>query len=175
MRPINLIVTCARHMEDESAEEIRSILEKMGDQNPVIKITGISGILTVVTSIDPFFVPGAIRKMLVEEPWTIRHCMRVIPVQKTVKTDLGEIVIAASKLVVERLAADHTYKIHVEKRNTELSSLEIIEAVSIFINNEVSLERPDRIILIEILGGMTGVSLLEEQDIFSAEKTRRMY
>ena len=47
------MVTCARHFEGETKEEISTILEEMGDSEPQITITEMSGILTVKTSIDP--------------------------------------------------------------------------------------------------------------------------
>ncbi|MEO2199814.1 MAG: RNA methyltransferase, partial [Nitrosopumilus sp.] len=41
------------------------------------------------------------------------------------------------------------------------------------IKNKVSLDYPDKIILIEILGIVTGISLIKKSDILSLEKTKR--
>ncbi|MBT4299264.1 MAG: RNA methyltransferase, partial [Nitrosopumilus sp.] len=41
------------------------------------------------------------------------------------------------------------------------------------IKNKVSLDFPDKIILIEILGIITGISILKKSDILSLEKTKR--
>ncbi|MBT4535702.1 MAG: RNA methyltransferase, partial [Nitrosopumilus sp.] len=66
-----------------------------------------------------------------------------------------------------------TYRISIEKRNSNISSKEIITKIANKIKNKVSLDFPDKIILIEILGIMTGVSILEKSDILSLEKTKR--
>ena len=60
-----------------------------------------------------------------------------------------------------------------KKRNSDLSSKEIITKIANNIKNKVSLEFPDRILLIEILGNKTGVSILKKSDILSTEKTKR--
>lgn len=169
---MNLIFTCARHMERDAIEEMTGILETMGDNSPAMSITDMSGIITADTTINPVTVSNGIREMLIDEPWTVRYCMRVIPIQRTTRTELEAIADAAVELSGQ-MPKDATYKIIVERRNTKLSSKEIISAIADHIRNKVSLEHPDRIILIEILEEITGVSMLQSTDIFSAEKTRR--
>jgi tRNA acetyltransferase TAN1 len=66
-----------------------------------------------------------------------------------------------------------TYRISIEKRNSDLSSKEIITKIANKIKNKVSLEFADKIILIEILGNKTGVSILKKSDVLSIEKTKR--
>lgn len=169
---MNLIVTCARHMEKDAMEELTSILKMMGDDSPMMRVTDMSGIVTVTTTISPIKVSNNIREMLIDEPWTVRYCMRVIPIQRMIKTELDTITGIAVELS-RQIPEDATYKILVEKRNTKLSSRDIIAAIADCIRNKVSLEHPGRIILIEILGEITGISVLQSADIFSAEKTRR--
>jgi tRNA acetyltransferase TAN1 len=60
-----------------------------------------------------------------------------------------------------------------EKRNSDISSQELITKIAKNIKNKVSLENPDKIIQIEILGGITGMSILKKSDILSVEKTKR--
>ena len=54
-----------------------------------------------------------------------------------------------------------------------MSSKEIITKIADKIKNKVSLEFPDKVILIEILGNKTGVSILKKVDVLSIEKTKR--
>ena len=159
-------------MEEDAAEEIGGILNGMGDGSAEVEATGISGILTATTVLDPVTVSRGIREMLADEPWTIRYCLRVIPIQEVVRTELSEITRAATELS-RLIPEDATYMVLVEKRNTSISSREIISDVARTIKNSVSLEHPDRIVLIEILGATTGISVIRGADIFSAEKTRR--
>jgi len=66
-----------------------------------------------------------------------------------------------------------TYRITVEKRNSNLSTKEIISTIAKNIQNKVALEKPDWIILIEILGDSTGLSVLTKNDLFSLELSKR--
>lgn len=169
---MNLIVTCPRHYEYDAAEEMRDILGILGDSEPEIQITRISGILTASMSLEPVVTVGKIRDMLLDEPWCIRYCMRIIPIQKTVDTDLAEIqeaVVALSGKILD----GETYRISVEKRNTGISSRDVISRLADMISGTVSLDFPDKIILVEVLGSRTGVSILKSSDILSVEKTKR--
>jgi len=169
---MNLIVTCARHLEPETEEELRDILEEYGDSDANITITNMSGILTAETKLEPVGVVKKIKEMLLDEPWSIRYCLRIIPIQKIVETKIEEIEKTIIKDSTQILDGE-TYRILIEKRNSNISSQEIISNVADKIKNKVSLEFPDKIILIEILGNRTGISILKKSDILSVEKTKR--
>ena len=169
---MNLIVTCARQFEPETKEELREILEELGDSDAKISISKMSGILTVETKLEPIEVVRKIKEMLLDEPWSIRYCLRIIPIQKVIETKIEEI----EKIVIEiseQISDGETYRISIEKRSSDLSSQEIISKIASKIKNKVSLEFPDKIVLIEILGNKTGISILKKADILSVEKTKR--
>ena len=169
---MNLIITCARHLEPETEEELLSILEELGDTEAKITITSMSGILTAETKLEPVQVVRKIREMILDEPWSIRYCLRIIPIQKIVRTEIKEIVKETSEMS-ELIAKDETYRISIEKRNSDVSSKEIITEIASNIKNKVSLEFPDKVVLIEILGSKTGISILKKSDMLSTEKTKR--
>ena len=169
---MNLIVTCARHLEDEAGEEIEHILDKFGDSESSITISNMPGIMTVSTKLDSIQIVKKIHKMILDEPWSVRYCLRIIPVQTTVETTLDGIENGIQPLI-SKLSNEETYRISVEKRNSDISSQELIEKIASKIKNKVSLENPDKIILVEILGEKTGVSVLKNSDILSVEKLKR--
>ncbi|AJM93304.1 THUMP domain-containing protein [Nitrosopumilus piranensis] len=169
---MNLIVTCARHLESETEDELRGFLEEFGDSDPKVIITSMSGILTADTKLDPVKVVGKIKEMLLDEPWSVRYCLRIIPLQKIVETKIEEIQKVVEELS-DRISKDEKYRISIEKRNSDLSSQEIIKKIASKIENQVSLEFPDKVVLIEILGNKTGISILKKSDILSTEKTKR--
>ena len=169
---MNLIVTCARHLEPETEEELRRILEEFGDSEPEIKITRMSGILTCQTNIEPIETIKKIREMLLDEPWSIRYCLRIIPIQRVTETTIPNIESAVADMS-NQILPDETYRISIEKRNSDISGQEIIFKTAKKIQNKVSLEFPDKIVLIEILGSQTGISILKKSDILSLEKTKR--
>jgi tRNA acetyltransferase TAN1 len=167
-----LIVTCARHLESETRQEIIGILEKIGDSEPSITISNMSGILTAETKLEPIEVVKKIKEMLLDEPWCIRYCLRIIPIQKTTETTIESIEEGISDLV-KLISDDESYRISIEKRNSNISSQELISRIANKIKNKVSLEFPDKVILIEILGNKTGIAIIKNADILSVEKTKR--
>jgi tRNA acetyltransferase TAN1 len=61
----------------------------------------------------------------------------------------------------------------VERRHTLLGSSDIIAAIAKEIDNKVDLEDPEWVILVEIIGGLTGVSVLKPNQIFSSVVEKR--
>ncbi len=169
---MNLIITCARHLEPETEKELKDILEKFGDSDTKVSITEMSGILTAETSLEPIGVVREIKEMLLDEPWSIRYCLRIIPIQKVIETKIEEIEKTVTDMSKE-ISDGETYRISIEKRNSDISSQEIISKIANKIKNKVSLEFPDKIVLIEILGDKTGVSILKKTDVLNVEKTKR--
>ena len=169
---MNLIITCARHLEGDAEEEIIDILDELGDSDVKISVSSMSGIITVQTKLDPIEVVRKMKETLLDEPWSIRYCLRVIPVQKVVETNIEEIEKTISS-ISDQIEEKESYRILIEKRNSDISSKEIITKIANGIKNKVSLDFPDKIILIEILGIVTGISILKKSDILSLEKTKR--
>jgi tRNA acetyltransferase TAN1 len=172
MCSLKLVVTCARHFEDETKQEIHSILEELGDSESKIELTKFSGILLVDTTVDSDQLIKAIRRKLEDEPWSIRYTLRVIPLFKTTRSDVAAISEAALEQVQKMMPHD-TYRITIEKRDSNISTSEIISKIADKIKNKVSLKEYDWIVLVEIFGDMTGVSVLKDSDVLSVEKARR--
>ena len=170
---MNLIITCARNLESETKNEIRKILDELGDQEPEILNVGMRGILMVDTIIEPSKIIDWVRNKIVEEPWLIRYCLRIIPIQSITETNIDKIKQNVIKLK-DSIQKNHSYRITVEKRNTSISTNEIITEVAKIFPNKVSLNKPDLIVLIEILGDKTGISILKDSELFSLDKSKRM-
>ena len=169
---MNLLVTCARNLETETKNEIEKILGEIGDQEPEILNVGMRGILMVNTNIESSKIITWVKDKVVEEPWFIRYCLRMIPIQSVTETEIDKItkVITKLKSVIQQ---NDSYRITIEKRNTDMSSTEIITEIAKIFPNKVSLNQPDWIVLIEILGNKTGISILKENEIFSLDKAKR--
>ena len=169
---MNLIVTCSRNFEEEAKNEIKDILDKLGDKTPEITITDLSGILTVKTSIGLDSVIRKIKQILDDEPWSVRYSLRIIPIQGTTPTNIDAIVSEMKKLT--SIIQEHeSFKIVVEKRNSDISSKETIAEIAKDLQNKVSMENPDWILLVEILGEKSGVSVIKEDSIISVQKIKR--
>ena len=169
---MNLIVTCSRNFEEETKNEIKNILDKLGDKTPEVTITDLSGILTVKTSIGLDSVIRKIKQILDDEPWSVRYSLRIIPIQGISTTNIDAIVSEMKKLT--SIIQEHeSFKIVVEKRNSDISSKEIISEIAKDLQNKVSMENPDWILLVEILGEKSGVSVVKEDSIISVQKIKR--
>ena len=170
---MNLIVTCARSLESETKNEIKKILDELGDQKPKILNVGMRGILMVDTIIEPSKIIDWIRTKIVEEPWLIRYCLRIIPIQSLTETNIDKIKESVIKLK-DSIKKNDSYRITIEKRNASISTNEIITEIAKIFPNKVSLNSPDLIVLIEILGDKTGISILKNNELFSLDKSKRM-
>ncbi len=169
---MNLIVTCSRNFEEETKNEIKNILDKLGDKTPEVTITDLSGILTVKTSIGFDSIIRKIKQILDDEPWSVRYSLRIIPIQVISTTNIDAIVSEMKKLT--SIIQEHeSFKIVVEKRNSDISSKEIISEIAKDLQNKVSMENPDWILLVEILGEKSGVSVVKEDSIISVQKIKR--
>jgi len=170
---LNLIITCARSLESETKNEINKILDELGDQEPEILNVGMRGILMVNTIIEPSKIIDYVKNKMIEEPWLIRYCLRIIPIQMITETEIDKIKQNVIKLK-DTIQKNDSYRITIEKRNTSISSNEIITEVAEIFPNKVSLNQPDWIILIEIIGNETGISILKNDEMFSLDKAKRM-
>ena len=169
---MNLLVTCARNLEIETKNEIGKILDEIGGQESEILNVGMRGILMVNTNIEPSKIIDWVNDKVVEEPWLIRYCLRMIPIQSITETEMSKITKEVIKLK-DVIQQNDSYRITIEKRNTDMSSNEIITEVAKIFPNKVSLNQPDWVILIEILADKTGISILKENEIFSLDKAKR--
>ena len=170
---MNLIITCARSLESETKNEISKILGELGDQEPEILNVGMRGILMVNTVIEPSKIIDYVKNKMIEEPWLIRYCLRIIPIQMITETEIDKIKQNVIKLK-DTIQKNDSYRITIEKRNTDISSTEIITEIANIFPNKVSLNQPDWIVLIEILGNDTGISILKDDELFSLDKAKRM-
>lgn len=169
---MNLILTCPRHFEEEAREEIKKIVNELGDENPEFIITNLPGVITGKTSLEPIGVVQKIREKILDEPWSIRYCLRLIPIQDFCATNINEIKDQVQNKI-NVIKPEEKYRITIEKRNSKISSDEIISEIAKDIPNKVSLENPDWIVLIEIIEDETGIAIIPNNSILSVEKVKR--
>jgi len=168
----NLIATTHRGLEHEASSELFELLNQIGDEYPDIIKTGILGLLVANTNLEPLKVIEEVRRIVIEDPLRIRYILRIIPIDAVVETNTEKIVEAVSNFT-KRIDKEESFRITVEKRRTNLSSSEIIHSVAKIIDRHVNLEKPDWIVLIEIIGKFTGVSVLKPDQILNVIKIIR--
>ena len=170
----NLFYTTYRYREFNAVEEINLLLERFGDESPILEIQEVSGVILAFTKLNPFELTAKYRELLTEEPWQFRYILRAIPIEKSFYTDLKNIEIEVVNLVKKKITANDSFRITVEKRYTSLRSKEIISSIAAKLSGyKVALENPRWIILVEIIGNKTGISVLTKRDIFSSVMEKR--
>ena len=171
LRDFNLLATTYRGFEKKACFELEYLLEKLGDADAGINRSGIAGLVAAKTVLDPFEVLEELRETLRDRPYEFRYILRLIPIEKVVRTDLNDITDATKELGL-RIGENETFRITVEKRFTAMSKLEIIEAVAASVKRKVDLDKPDKVLLIEVVGGLTGLSLVGSDGILSVLKEK---
>jgi len=174
MDDFNLIITTLRGTERQACSEMNYLLkDELGDPKPLIEKTGIRGLLIAKISLDPLEVIEKLRKMIHEYPYRLRYALRVIPIQKVVDTNLDEIRRVSLELG-QKIGEDSSFRVTIEKRFTSLHSRDLIEAAASEIKRKINLSEPDNVLLIEVLGELTGISLIKPQDILAVTKEKML-
>lgn len=169
----NLLVATSRGNERDACSEIWYLLRELGDDEPKTDRTDAIGLVVARTSMNPVDVVRELSKKLVESPWKFRYMLKVSPLEKLIPSDLGEIEKCVTSMI-DGIAEKESFRITVKKRHTKLSSKEVVETVAKRIDRKVDLENPDKVVLIEILGELTGISVIKPSDVLSVAKVKRI-
>ncbi len=173
IREFNLLVSSPRGLEHDACSELWFLLGEVGDERAEVETTPVKGLIWAKTSLNPFEAVRRLRALLAERPEDFRVIQRVIPIERVVRTDLEEIARAARELALAKIGPGEKFRITVEKRHTELGTMDIIKAAAEGIDRPVDLKNPDKIVLIEVVGGLTGISVIRPGDILSVAKEKK--
>ncbi len=170
---MNLIITCQRNLEDPTILEAQNMLERFGDVDAIIEKTVFSGIIQAQTSLDNIKVLDDFRELIDDEPWLIKYCSRIIPIQAECESKLDEITKKAIELS-HVMKKNQTYRITIEKRHSSLHTKDIISNIADSISNKVSLENSDWEIIVQVLRDKTGISVIPPNTILSVDRQKRV-
>ena len=168
----NLLATTARGNEKAMTQEIVYILkDELGDAEAKACTTKIRGLIVAKTALDPIAAIEKFRSILAERPYMFRYALRIVPIQRVVSTDLEEIKKATAELAT-KIGENQSFRVTIEKRFTELHTKDLIEAAVGDIKARVDLKNPDWVIQVEVVGVLTGVSLLRPSDVLGVVKEK---
>lgn len=162
-----------RGNERQMCHELAFLLKELGDKEPKVDKAGIRGVVVAKTSLDPIETIDKLRSMLQERPYEFRYSLRILPIEKVVQTDLDSVKSAGAELFA-KLHENESFRVTVEKRFTSIHSRDLIEAVVSDVKNKVELKNPDKVLLIEVLGGYTGLSLIKPSHCISVMKEKML-
>ena len=174
IRDFNLLVSTSRGNERQMCSELSYLLKELvGDTAPVVAKTGIRGLVAAKTSLDPCEVIEKFRGILQDRPYEFRYALRIIPIERVLATNLDEVRKVAIELAAN-IAENETFRVTIEKRFTSLHSRDFIEAAANSIERKADLDNPDKVLLIEVLGGITGMSLIKPSNIIAVLKEKML-
>jgi tRNA acetyltransferase TAN1 len=169
----NLIATSGRGMEFDAKLELERLLLEIGDEEAEVWESGIGGLILGRTNLGPKEAVAGLRTLVDDRPFDFRLLRRVIPLEVHIETDLEKIERECTKLS-ERIQEEESFRVTVEKRHTDLGRRELIEAAAKNVDSPVDLEQPDWILLVEVVGDETGISLLgREEEILNVTDALR--
>ena len=163
-----MLVTTGRGEEFAGKLEAVEVLKEAGVSRVEVEETPIKGLLAARVEGNPVEVVRRVKELMEERPELFQYTKRYIPLERTVKTDLEEMK-AALRELAHKIGEGETFRITVEKRHTQLHTREIIDALASIIDRKVSLKSPDKVVLVEVFGALTGISVIKPDDIASAK------
>jgi len=169
----NLLVSCPRYRERDASAELIYIFAEIGDDNIKVRPSGVPSLLFVKTKFEPIEAIHKLKEYFKENLQFIKFTLRYLPIEIMVRSEIDNIIEAINKLK-NKIKSDESYKILIEKRHTYLERKDIINKIASILNNKVDLKNPNKIILIEILGERTGISIIEPDDIISVPKLKQV-
>jgi tRNA acetyltransferase TAN1 len=168
----DFIATTFRYREDDLVEELEELFKEYSNLSVYISKTNVDGLIVGLGLSNPFDFISFLRNKLNDSPWEIKYLLRFIPIEKVVLTEISKIK-EISSFLINKIPVDTTFKISVEKRHTNLKKIDIINEIAPFVPAKVDLENPSWIILIEIVGRYTGVSVIQNTNLFSSMIEKR--
>ena len=173
IKDANLLATSEIWNESKACSELWMLLRACGDETPIVNRTRIRGLIAAKTVLTPLDAIKLLRIELRERPEGFRSLLRIIPIEIMVPTKL-DIIVEKIKGLASKITHEKSFRITLEKRRTSLRSREVIDAVAGIIEQRVDLVKPDWIVLVEIVGELTGLSVVPSDGILNVQKERIM-
>lgn len=168
---MNLIVTSAKGLEARASAELKELALLSGMRKVETERSTYDGVIEVDVE-DPRGLLKFLSDYVRSEPFRVRHILRVIPVDAVVDTKMEEITRAVKRLS-STIGHGDSFRITIEARDSPYTNKELIDTVAGLIDRKVDLESPKKIVMIQVFGEYTGVSILGPEEILSVVKLKR--
>ncbi|MFX1504590.1 MAG: THUMP domain-containing protein [Promethearchaeota archaeon] len=166
---MSFLISSQRSFERDALSEAYYVIsDVLGYPTLALKsrVPGLS-ILTLKEEANPFQIISEIHQY-VQEKGLLVACLKIVPLERLIKTNLSEIVETAVSLARVRILPTNSWKITVRKRQTNLRTFQVVESIAEKINwGVVNLSSPDFEIRTEIIRDLTGISVMEPNMEFS--------
>ncbi len=176
MKNFNLLVSTSRYNETNAKSELWFILLMCGDTYPIISGIQFPGLITALTNLNSKQVLSKIKKFQKKNPNCFQFILKIVPIDFTCETDTKTIKYLIQEHHKDFLNEGESFKIILKRRHHEkIERDHFIEAIASTIDYKVDLENPDKIIRVEILGNITGISFLKESEIINVKNEKTSF
>ncbi len=170
MYDFNLLVSCSWSAYRKAKKEILQVLGLLGDEQPFVKPTLAQGIIGVKTSLDPKQVVKELQKLFNDGQFVFEYTFKWVPLGVWTFSDIESMKEAVVRLR-DKIQPGERWRITLEKRRYTLHhKIDIIRELAELIDEKVDLEKPDKILRVDIIGKYAGFSVLSPRDVFSTTK-----
>lgn len=168
MKNFNLLISSPRYNEVNAKAELWFSMLICEDPYPIISDLEFQGLITALTNKNEFEVIGKIKQILEKEPYFYNYILKIVPIQFVCETDLRQIERIIAQNAPKYINEGETFRIKLRRRKNKIISRKpLIESVAKHINNPVDLENPEKIVRIEMLKNICGISFLRPGDVIS--------
>ena len=168
----NLLLSCRRFQEAESCQELRRIIDEEPELDSLewCKLTGITCLVVAKLDGDPHAFVTRIDKLVKKMPWIVRDLLKIHPIDLVVESTLDAIR-KGSKKLAKQMSKTDKFRVNLNRRDTDLNREKLLHEIAIQFPGKVDLEDYDWVVAVEILGPVTGLALLREQEIVTLRRT----
>ena len=167
----NLLLSCRRFQEAESCQELRRIIEEEQDLGSLewCKLTGITCLVVAKLEGDAHAFVSRIGRLVKKMPWIVRQLLKIQPIDLVVdSTEDG--IREGSKELAKRMSDTSRFRINLNRRDTDLDRDKLLHEIAIQFPGKVDLETYDWVVAVEILGPITGLALVREDEMVSLRR-----
>jgi tRNA acetyltransferase TAN1 len=141
-----------------------------GDEYPIISRLDFQGLLIALTKIDNKTVIQKIKRISKENPDFFQFILKIIPIDYVCETQVQTISEIIQSNYYKYIHSEDSFKIVLNRRKSPyINRQSFIKKIASILNNKVDLEHPDKIIHIEILGNISGISYLSPNAIIKTK------
>jgi tRNA acetyltransferase TAN1 len=171
MKNFNLLVSTSRYNETNAKSELWFTLLMCDDSYPIISGIRFPGLIVAFTNLNPKKVISKINKIQEKNQNFFQFILKIIPIDFICETNVRTIESIIQENHKQYIDEKDSFRITLKRRHHQkIERDSFIKKIAKVIDNEVDLENPDKILRIEVLGNITGVSFLKKNDIFKIKK-----
>jgi len=168
---MNLVITSAKGLEAKASAEFKEIALLSGVRKVSMERSPYDGVVEVEAE-NPKGLVSFLSNFVRSEPFKVRYIMRVIPVDKVVDTKLDAITNAVKELS-SRIAQGESFRITIEARDSPYTDKQMIHSIADVVDRKVNLDSPDKVVLIQVFGEYSGISVVSPEEILSISRLKR--